>query len=638
MLPEHKLKVYIGAPEFHRGEDLSAKVSIDLLQATDIWSLGCVYSEAIVWSVLGRDGLRTYRDLRIQLSKIVDERHSSDCFHDGQRMTKAVEDTHLIVRNLELFRSRDAITGRVITLVEAMLDSDPRKRPSARDAWVASLQIIQDVRSPAVQQLRRDEARNLNDSDSSPDEGSVFSSTSDLSSASSVLSQQGTGPAESFFVDLFVNDNNLRQLCETALQRKDMSRHRFEKNMRQSLIKFSRNLKGNVEPLEAKTIARFVVSRSRSLSNEIWQRLSVHFQPEGSLNAMKEYKSEEYWSKINEWLDRERVKDFTGRFDNSNADDSSDTSSDGIDQEADDADPLKLFRRYGDVLFSSPAFIGLQDDLHDLAYPSLKSLLLEWLSKRQNRRTPAFSAPMAVKLEQLVYQLQYSQATHITISHDGEKSIINSFKGVMEDWSKETWNWWPLKPRVKRLLPGQARIYWQCVSIKFPSLSYTRLLNAKGCGERRWEEVPDAFSKRVERGIKQVLGSGTSTGTSTKTLTSPQPTNRAQASSTSTGGPGTVLQPGSNGSSNNGNTITNQPQPVSSTTPLLHIFFIVASGSSLQDACHLAQRNVQNLTTAEFFRWLRKEYSELKGTIPRWFGLKEFSHCEFYKVSRVSIG
>lgn len=64
-----------------------------------------------------------------------------------------------------------------------------------------------------------------------------------------------------------------------------------------------------------------------------------------------------------------------------------------------------------------------------------------------------------------------------------------------------------------------------------------------------------------------------------------------------------------------------------------HIFFIVASGTNPGDIHRLAQTAVQSFTTAQFFQWLRSEYFRLRGFLQSWFGLWEFSHCEFYKVS-----
>jgi hypothetical protein len=52
------------------------------------------------------------------------------------------------------------------------------------------------------------------------------------------------------------------------------------------------------------------------------------------------------------------------------------------------------------------------------------------------------------------------------ILHDdvATSSWLNRTKLMFEDLTKESWDWWPLRPPRRNLLPGLARIEWRCVS------------------------------------------------------------------------------------------------------------------------------------------------------------------------------
>lgn len=59
-----------GDPESYQAETRNTTGGVDL-QLADVWSLGCVYSEALVWSVYGYPELERYRLKRLlEASKI----------------------------------------------------------------------------------------------------------------------------------------------------------------------------------------------------------------------------------------------------------------------------------------------------------------------------------------------------------------------------------------------------------------------------------------------------------------------------------------------------------------------------------------------------------------------------------------
>ncbi|EME78933.1 uncharacterized protein MYCFIDRAFT_216798 [Pseudocercospora fijiensis CIRAD86] len=120
-----------GAPECYAISEHTMHARNDVKRSTDVWSLGCIYSEAVVWAVKGPKQLSQYRRERgLENSYLKTDFRDGACFHDGQRVLKAVGIQHDDLRRH--FMDRDFITGKVIdNLIIEMLDHRAARRPSA---------------------------------------------------------------------------------------------------------------------------------------------------------------------------------------------------------------------------------------------------------------------------------------------------------------------------------------------------------------------------------------------------------------------------------------------------------------------------------------------------------------------------
>lgn len=108
----------------------------------DIWSLGCVFSEAAMWIADGHKGLVEYRKQRNFESEmfLLD---CGNCFHDGKQVLEIVVEAH---RDIEdRLRRSDHITKDVLdSMVDEMLWEEDRPTPSA--LWRKAEIILQRVR------------------------------------------------------------------------------------------------------------------------------------------------------------------------------------------------------------------------------------------------------------------------------------------------------------------------------------------------------------------------------------------------------------------------------------------------------------------------------------------------------------
>lgn len=132
----------VGAPECCRPDMSFDRLSVG--QNVDIWSLGCIYSEAARWIKNQYRGIMQYRQERRDETRSTANFGEADCFHNGVQILEAVQESHRqSKRNL---REEDFITKAVIEqMIGAMLDT-AAGRPTAINLLHTSRRIVNDAR------------------------------------------------------------------------------------------------------------------------------------------------------------------------------------------------------------------------------------------------------------------------------------------------------------------------------------------------------------------------------------------------------------------------------------------------------------------------------------------------------------
>lgn len=85
-------------------------------RTTDVWSLGCVFSIAATYVVLGKQGVLQFSKLRQQAIYAADKNVSSDAFHDGRKTLPEVALWHTYLKDSA--RNTDAFTASVLRMVD----------------------------------------------------------------------------------------------------------------------------------------------------------------------------------------------------------------------------------------------------------------------------------------------------------------------------------------------------------------------------------------------------------------------------------------------------------------------------------------------------------------------------------------
>ncbi|KAL8792768.1 MAG: hypothetical protein Q9195_004655 [Heterodermia aff. obscurata] len=135
-----------GAPETTRFYKGMEPFPVQVGQSVDVWSVGCVLSEAAVWSRFGWSRLREYRRQRQEEIKQRLNREGENWFHDEYKVLETVHDIHdniawkprpvdqVIVNSLKIVR-------------DTMLLSQNQRTASARHVYTQLSRVIDTTRS-----------------------------------------------------------------------------------------------------------------------------------------------------------------------------------------------------------------------------------------------------------------------------------------------------------------------------------------------------------------------------------------------------------------------------------------------------------------------------------------------------------
>jgi hypothetical protein len=136
----------IAAPEpYDKGE--SAEIgSLVTRSEAEIWSLGCLFSEAATWLVFGHDGLLAYRRNLLAANK------GTPTFHDGEGVLVAVNAQY--ERLLQSIHDEDYITKNVVDhIIKRMLEVSAT-RLDGSEAWRLCMDTLYETpRIPPIDPL-----------------------------------------------------------------------------------------------------------------------------------------------------------------------------------------------------------------------------------------------------------------------------------------------------------------------------------------------------------------------------------------------------------------------------------------------------------------------------------------------------
>lgn len=108
----------------------------------DIWSLGCVFSEALIWIRYGYTGVKSYRQERKAETDRIPGFKDGDCFHNGLDVLNTVSKWHQCASSNG--HDVDPFKASVVNLIRDTLEKS-HYRPDAVQLWGKSQRILSDA-------------------------------------------------------------------------------------------------------------------------------------------------------------------------------------------------------------------------------------------------------------------------------------------------------------------------------------------------------------------------------------------------------------------------------------------------------------------------------------------------------------
>ncbi|KAF4439105.1 serine/threonine protein kinase [Fusarium austroafricanum] len=143
-------RMYI-SPEGYANFSVQELVKTNLPPTADIWALGAVFSDVLVWSVYGDIGRETYRKRRRdQISRQVHMKAADHdaCFHDGVERLSSVQEFHN--EALEHKRGNDALSPYMSGLILEYMLTDSSERLTAMQIRARAKREIAKLSEPSL--------------------------------------------------------------------------------------------------------------------------------------------------------------------------------------------------------------------------------------------------------------------------------------------------------------------------------------------------------------------------------------------------------------------------------------------------------------------------------------------------------
>ena len=468
-------------------------------QNIDIWSLGCVFSEAVRWLPHTYRGIVAYSAERKAEIDNIPSFNGVDCFHNGQKALTAVRESNEKAKKTLL--RKDFITDKVMEMIGDML-VPAEERPDTRFLWSKQIRILESAKDQLASLTSPTEEPNallprwpalsphntlpipapkqpvpvagdsgygsvshpwtLTASSGSasqdnnieqptddlhrakyPDDNEIMSLSSDNDDINSQASDRTTNAemAGKALMGVFLAEEpQFRSLCEKVMAL--MGSRRFKENMRRLLKSFYKNLSTEAKTEAEKATSRLL--RGRRGRYRISQQLALQIQQE----------HDEEWNNIRIDLktfleDKNLVETWLAHV-----------SEKPVDPLRDVKMPECAFE--GEDVHSESSTPASDESSSEGEFPYISEL------KHVIQKSRAFQILlkdcllMFLPIDLRCVLLSIPKR-HVWVSRRQDFSVANWFKTLVEETTQVRWNWWPLESRKRMLEDDESRMLWQCV-------------------------------------------------------------------------------------------------------------------------------------------------------------------------------
>ncbi|KAJ4348791.1 uncharacterized protein N0V89_010169 [Didymosphaeria variabile] len=348
---------------------------------------------------------------------------------------------------------------RISTMLpQAGTPVDKKDDNSFNDSGYASVSRVSKSITQSISGQRRTTLQNIQLLEGGGDDEiqSIDSDESHIGSDASVQTSAAQHEGKAYFARFLADDKDLRTLLEQLLQK--MGIGRFSNTMRKLLKVYYKSLSKTANT-ERKRLSVSLL-KSRRGRRRIGELIAGYLGKNGDNDddddevdpATKARLTELRMSLLEEWLGK-IPKTLVGEGDSqgpgskshlkhheaNNRSQGLQMDDSDIDSESDDDDEhiaLSYLTEMQTFFHDSVAFGELVQNL------------------------PVLLLPHA--LAQIVFS---TRKDSIYLSQEADLSLINKWKGQVEQFTQVEWDWWPLSPHIRDLQLTESRLHWTCVSL-----------------------------------------------------------------------------------------------------------------------------------------------------------------------------
>jgi serine/threonine protein kinase len=316
--------------------------------------------------------------------------------------------------------------------------------------------------------------------------GSESSTFASSTSSKTSIEHRVKSLARDEFITLLLDDESLEGIYRTAILSPRIGPDKFEKRLRHFLNLYSIDLKKEAISRVQNSAVYLVRSQSRYMANTIRRAMAQINDGSMKLELLQQRhkatgRDLDLVERFLQDADRNTRPEDERTLESSQQrpsegpelqpksgekdSDSEDSNSDDGMIEPQEDEALNTLSAIKEFMVSSNAFFVLRENLWHFAHRTLRTRMSRIFNKvsESDHENPLPEASRA-RLNSLIKELDRIPPDQIWISDQDINSFSNSFKGIIEDRTGETWDWWPLRPRIRALPAGQARLHWRCVS------------------------------------------------------------------------------------------------------------------------------------------------------------------------------
>ncbi|KAJ5461054.1 uncharacterized protein N7458_002606 [Penicillium daleae] len=325
------------------------------------------------------------------------------------------------------------------------------------------------------------------DSDSSTDNNSVFSDPLSIPSTSSLNpgKEEITLLLIQQFANLLNEDGVVLLLLSTGVSKNFIGFQKMQNNFRRLLKQFANNLEADIVSEPHRDLKRFVSLYSVMITRELFAIAPIYehrnikphvLEAEHGAGLVEKRQARE--KKVELYLQSlhrgntapntaPQASDVIKIF---NTDDE-ESDQDSVAEEVGVVEPyegsLQNLDQMKNFILGSTAYQILRRQLEEFVQPSLSSRFRDIVTRWSNPEHKNHGDIDRYKLRNLVTELQNASPFKIQFERNENSPrfvrFVSSFQHVIERWTGESWEWWPL-PRCQRpLSESESRLRWKCI-------------------------------------------------------------------------------------------------------------------------------------------------------------------------------